>query len=189
MDAIDQFAAEAVRFERWAYTEERNPGLAAREALVRISSLYVAALQLPQPFTEEFERQSNVERLPTDENAKVKSYLGLPIDMYGEVLDPLPVPPEEPVIGSIADDVIDIYRDVVTGLRAYQAGNKTGALWEWGADFGITGENMRLVRSEQFTHGSLQTNSNTSQKCPNKQLHTEPRAALILKSMSFAAAR
>ena len=57
MDAIDQFAAEAVRFERWAYTEERNPGLAAREALVRISSLYVAALQLPQPFTEEFERQ------------------------------------------------------------------------------------------------------------------------------------
>ena len=55
--------------------------------------------------------------------------------MYGEVLDPLPVPPEEPVIGSIADDVIDIYRDVVTGLRAYQAGNKTGALWEWGGGF------------------------------------------------------
>lgn len=116
MDAIDQFATEAVRFEEWAHTEERNPGRAAREALIRISSLYVAALQLPPHFTDEFEGHPDVQRLPTDESAKVKSYLGLPIDMYSEVFDPLPVPPEEPVIGSIADDVIDIYLDVVTGL-------------------------------------------------------------------------
>jgi hypothetical protein len=135
MDAIDQFATEAVRFEEWAHTEERNPGRAACEALIRISSLYVAALQLPPPFTDELEGHPDVQRLPTDESAKVKSYLGLPIDMYGEVFDPLSVPPEEPVIGSIADDVIDIYRDVVTGLRAYQAGNKSGALWEWGFGF------------------------------------------------------
>jgi hypothetical protein len=135
IDAVDQFGVEAVRYEQWAHSEEPNAGLAAREALIRISSLYVAALQLPPPFTDELEGQPKVERIPTDDYAKVKAYRGLPIDMYSEIFDPLPVPPEEPVIGSIGDDVIDIYGEVLTGLRAYQAGNKAGALWEWGFGF------------------------------------------------------
>lgn len=135
MDSVDLFAAEATRFEEWACSDETDPGLAARKALIRISTIYLAALQLPPPFNEELERRPDVERLPSEENAKVMAYRGIPIDMYGEVFDPIPIPPEEPVIGSIADDVVDIYRDIVTGLRAYQNGNKSGALWEWGFGF------------------------------------------------------
>ena len=55
--------------------------------------------------------------------------------MYGEVFDPLTIPSEEPVIGSIADDIIDIYRDVVTGLRAYRLGDLANARWEWAFNF------------------------------------------------------
>ena len=135
MDAIDQFAEEVLRFEEWAHTERREPGPAAREALVRISTLYLAALQLPSPFTNELGEQANVDRVSSEDLSRVRAYLGVPIEMYGKVFDPLIVPPDESTIGSIADDIIDIYRDVVTGLRAYHAGNKLGALWEWAFGF------------------------------------------------------
>ena len=55
----------------------------------------------------------------------------LPLDFYGEVYDPTEITGEAPVTGSLSDDLEDIYRDVVTGLRAYQRGDRAGAVWEW----------------------------------------------------------
>jgi hypothetical protein len=55
----------------------------------------------------------------------------LPVDNYGWIFDPLVVPPEEPVVASVADDIADIYRDVVTGLRLDQLGRRTEAVWHW----------------------------------------------------------
>lgn len=63
---------------------------------------------------------------------QVVAACGLPLDFYHEVFDPLPFPPEDPVVGSLSDDLADIYRDVVTGLRAYEAGRRAQAVWEWG---------------------------------------------------------
>ena len=51
------------------------------------------------------------------------------------MFDPLPVPPEEPVVGSLTDDIADIYRDVIPGLREYELGRRAQAVWEWG--FGL----------------------------------------------------
>ena len=56
----------------------------------------------------------------------------LPFEAYGEVFDPTVIPPQTPVCGSLSDDIADIYRDVVTGLREYQAGRRNAALREWG---------------------------------------------------------
>ena len=61
----------------------------------------------------------------------------LPLRHYGEVYDPLLMPPEEPVVGDVADDIADIYRDVATGLRLFDAGDEAEALWEWGFLFRI----------------------------------------------------
>jgi hypothetical protein len=47
------------------------------------------------------------------------------------VFDPFVLPPEEPVVGSIADDVADIYGDVVGGLVEYEASRTAQAVWEW----------------------------------------------------------
>lgn len=55
----------------------------------------------------------------------------LPFDFYSEVYDPLPVPGEPPVIGSLLDDLADIYGDVVSGLRTYHAGQQNSAAWGW----------------------------------------------------------
>ena len=61
----------------------------------------------------------------------------LPFDYYGEVCDPSVLPPEGPAIGSLADDLADIDRDVVGGLRAFLAGRPAAAAeawetWLWG---------------------------------------------------------
>ena len=131
MDSLDRFAQEAARFEAWATRQEREGAAAVREALTRIASLYLAALQLPHYSSEALGDAPEVKRLEDVEMANVVAHWSLPIHHYGEVFDPLIVPPEAPVIGSIADDIGDIYRDVVSGLRAYQSGNRVGAGWDW----------------------------------------------------------
>ena len=135
MNSVEQFAAEALRFEQWAHSNEPNAALAARKTLLRISSLYTAALQLPSPYTYAGQPCRDVDRLSDDECAKLSAFQAIPFDMYGEVYNPIVVPPDEPVIGSIDEDITDIYRDVVAGLRADQTGNRAGAIWEWGFHF------------------------------------------------------
>jgi hypothetical protein len=135
VNSVDQFAAEAARFEEWAHSSEFVGEQAAREALIRITSLYLVALQLPSPFTDNLGDGPDVDRLADENVAKVKAHRSIPIDFYGEVFDPHIIPPDEAIIGSIADDVLDISRDVATGLRAFESGNRNGAIWEWAVSF------------------------------------------------------
>src|SRR5262245_45405487 len=118
MDAVDRFAAEAARFRDWALNGTDQAEWAARGALVRLTRLYLAALELPPAWNEELADQPDAERVGDDEcRAGGAACRRLPFDLYGEVFDPFLVPPEEPVVGSLTDDITDIYRDVITGLR------------------------------------------------------------------------
>jgi hypothetical protein len=134
MDPIDRFAAEATLFEEWARTGLGQGECAAREALVRVVRLYLAALELPPAWTEALADQPEPERVGADECQHIAKSLQrrLPFDLYGEVFDTLPIPPEMPVVGSLTDDLTDIYRDVVSGLREYGGGRIATAVWEWG---------------------------------------------------------
>jgi hypothetical protein len=136
MDTVERFAAEAIRFQQWVRQGTDQGEVAAREALLRITHLYVAALELPPARNDEPADPSGAERVGDLERQEVlNSCRRLPFDYYGEVFNPLPVPPEEPVAGSLADDIADIYGDAIRGLRAHQAGRRTQAIWEWG--FGL----------------------------------------------------
>ena len=136
IDSADAFATEAALFERWARHGADTGHASAREALVRITKLYACALALPPAWSDELADQPDAEGIAADELAAVFAACArLPIDWYGEVYDPLPVPPDEPGVGSLADDIADIYGDVVSGLREYEAGRRARAIWEWG--FGL----------------------------------------------------
>jgi Domain of unknown function (DUF5063) len=136
VDAVERFAAEAVAFHEWAITGTDSGADAARNGLVGITRLYLAALELPPPWAEELADQPDAMRVGVEEWRVVHSASArLPLSYYGEVFDPLPFPSEEPVIGDLADDIADIYRDVVSGLREYQAGRRAQAVWEWGFGF------------------------------------------------------
>ncbi len=133
MSSVETFAAEAAAFERWLLDGADRDVDAVRAALVRVVSLYRAAIDLPPEWSDELRNTPDVER--ANDAARIAAAVAahkLPLDLYGEVFNPTLVPPEQPVIGSLADDLADIYRDVVSGLRVYEKGNRASAVWEWG---------------------------------------------------------
>lgn len=136
MDAVEQFAIEAARYRDWARNGTDQGERAAREALLRITQLYLAALHLPPPWSDELANQPDAERASDPERLAVtEACRRFPFDFYGEVFDTQPIPPEVLVVGSLSDDIGDIYRDVVTGLQEYEVGRRAQAVWEWGFGF------------------------------------------------------
>ncbi len=130
MDAVEHFAAEVERFATWADAGSDSGGLAARNGLLHLTRLYLAALELPASAGPD----PDAPDVCVDDATRASVLANaarLPLDFYGEVFDPLPVPAEEPVVASLTDDIADIYRNVVTGLKHYQAGRREEALWQW----------------------------------------------------------
>jgi hypothetical protein len=135
MNELQLFAGNARRFQHWILESQSVGNSAAREALLELTGLYGAARGLPSPLlaATETERSPRVDDIEFD---RVRIWCArLPFQCYGEVFDPTVVPPEEPVVGDVADDVADVYRDVVIGLRLFDAGLHDDALWEWGFGF------------------------------------------------------
>ncbi len=132
MDAAARFAEQASAFERWLLSGADEGADAARTCLIHLLDLYRMALELPREQAEEDDESTEEERVDKEEWSEAfKATRRLPFDQYAEVFDPLIFPPEAPVIGSLADDLADIYRDVVSGLRAYEQGNVAEAIWQW----------------------------------------------------------
>src|SRR4051812_33393972 len=138
IDAVTVFADEARRFREWVLSGTESGQAAAREALVRITRLYLAALTLPQPWCEEMNSASSAVAVAPSRWKEIYAALAtrLPFQHYGEVFNPLPVPPEESIIADLADDIADIFGDVNSGLQHYEAGRRAEAVWDWG--FGLT---------------------------------------------------
>ena len=135
MDELQLFARQARRFQHWILESQCGGASAAREALLELNGVYGAALGLPSPFLAQHETEHSA-GVDADEFDRVRMWCSrLPFQYYGKVFDPTVVPPEEPVIGDVADDIADVYRDVVKGLRLFDAGLFDDALWEWGFGF------------------------------------------------------
>jgi hypothetical protein len=136
VDSVETFAVEARLFERWLLEGVDQQGDAARGALTRLLALYRAALDLPPAWSDET-KEAN-EPTPVSDVDWQRAYHAagrVPIDLYSEVHNPTEVPAEESGVGSVADDLADIYRDVCSGLRAYDNGDRAAAVWEW--SFGL----------------------------------------------------
>jgi hypothetical protein len=50
-------------------------------------------------------------------------------ETYWEIFDPYDL--QEPVAGSLSDDVLDVYRDLRRGLALWDSHHDAGAVWEW----------------------------------------------------------
>jgi len=137
VDAVERFAATAVAFCEWAAQGIDTGAEAARKGLIAITNLYLAALELAPAWSEELADQPDAERVDDAQwRAVYKGSARLPFDFYADVLDIWEVPPQQlPGIGSLSDDIADIYRDVECGLREYQANRRASAVWEWGSHF------------------------------------------------------
>ena len=131
------FAGIARKFCSWA-TGEDGSEMSAAKALREVSGLYDAALCLPRPFTKAMgDDVAEVDVPPASLELVSRRAAALPLQIYWEIFDPIQQPPDEPVAGSIADDLVDIYRDVACGLILYDAGDHAVAIWGWGFNFRI----------------------------------------------------
>lgn len=135
-DAVERFLSVARRFEEWAAHGTDQGIEAAQNGLRLIAQLYATGLELPG-FPEEVDLGFEESLVPEAERLQVlKHSARLPLQYYSEIFNPLPVPPdEEPVTGNLADDIADIFRDIVEGIRLFDRGQESEAVWKWA--FGI----------------------------------------------------
>jgi hypothetical protein len=133
-----RFASEARRFIAWADGTASQDALRAPVALRHVVALYAAALELPQPWSEGVSAAHTAGPVPAERlNAVRQRAAAIPLQHYSEIFSPLMLPPEAPVVGDLADDLVDIYADVALGLSLYDAGSAEDALWHWGFNFQI----------------------------------------------------
>lgn len=91
--------------------------------------LYTAALSLPS-----VEPAARAESRPSPEAPS--DWQGFEqFENYWEMLDPFKLKPDEPGVGSLSDDLLDVYRDVRRGLELWESGHDANAVWEWRFSF------------------------------------------------------
>ena len=131
-----RFSHQARRFIEWADGTASADRLTAPLALRRVLALYAAALELPQPWSEGVSTGMVAESALAERLRAVRNRAAaLPLQHYSEIFSPLVQHPEEPVVGDLADDLADMYRDVATGLSLFEAGSVDDAIWQWGFNF------------------------------------------------------
>lgn len=135
MHPIDHFASVAKLFEKWAWSGPDSGPRAARNGVILLTRLYAAALELPDVSSGDQQNTKDTEVSDAEWKAVLNHSNRLPLDEYGEIFNPLLLPPEEAVIASLADDIADIYRDVVCGLKHYRLGDHQEATWQWTTSF------------------------------------------------------
>ncbi len=137
MSPVDSFADTARQFCAWA---EGPPGDAASEAATARSflcRLYLEALSLAEASSwDQREEWEPAGRTLPDWQDVFKRFGALPFNYYSCVA-PHVVPNDQVVVGDLADDLADIWRDLRVGLWAYRAGKVVAAESEWRSSFNI----------------------------------------------------
>lgn len=148
--ALDAFARLATQY---CDLVETRTGLGRERFLGAVLSLlprlYAAALDLPQ-VAGLFENASGNEALSdpaavgerADPDREISPALFGSLsdligdwNLYREVFDPYEPVTEPEVAGSLADDIVDVYRDIRAGLLKWRRGESGEALWEWRFNF------------------------------------------------------
>lgn len=127
-ESIAAFRECAAGFCDWC--EGEPPASSAdRRAAVWLARLHAAALALPETPAANAE---GLPELPRADLARAERKLA-PFSghFYRTVLDPDPASTEEPGIGDLHDDLLDVYRDVKAGCVLHDRGQVADALWHW----------------------------------------------------------
>lgn len=127
-NSIDRFAHAARSFIAWAESpgtgDPHTEAVLARRSIV---ALIAGAIELSAGIPDK-----EAPGLPDDEYQRIYTrFSSLPFNDYSECFNPLVVPPEEPVVSDLADDLADIWRDVKGGLLLYDSGSPESAAWHW----------------------------------------------------------
>lgn len=118
---MKQYYDEAVNFCLWAEKLRTISAKNATEIVLRLMRMYELSslLTLPET-TENHELAYEQIILPFTVTQK---------DCYWEIYDPYIS--DEPICGSLSEDINSIYNDIRMGILFYDAGCPKDAMWEW----------------------------------------------------------
>jgi hypothetical protein len=128
-DPTTHFVDVARRFCAWAEAQpgsEEEEGKTAMHFLADLVSAIMATADLGYADDAEEDRVSDDEW-----KAVFKRFGFLPFNYYTTFFSPAKLYDEEPVVGDLADDLADIYRDLKAGLWLYDHGATREAVWTW----------------------------------------------------------
>jgi hypothetical protein len=135
VEKIEIFAKSVRKYCKWVEKAPSNEEDEVNLVIKLLADLYSKALQLPEI---KVSKDIKASVISDHEMKKVyRRFKGLPFNYYSQIFDPLKVPSEEPVVGDLADDLSDIYRDLKKGLFLYDHGDEREAAWEWQLHFRI----------------------------------------------------
>lgn len=155
VEVFARLAADYCAFiENW---EARSPEAILHEAHWRLPELYSAALRLPDVARVHLEgeaaeddeedlqepvlpQSSETDALSAEEWMNRWRALGKHLGdrkFYREMFDPYDPSETEPVVGDLADDLLDVYRDLRRGSRLWDRGHHDQAAWEWQFHFAV----------------------------------------------------
>jgi hypothetical protein len=122
---LSAFTAAAREFIDWV-DRGRVADMSSLHSL--LARLQAVAAKLPDVSSEEEVAE------PADERPAyadvVRRLAGLPLDGYAVIFNALEVPPDS-VTASLADDLADIYLDLLDGFRYFDAAQVREAVWQW----------------------------------------------------------
>ncbi|ANX13333.1 hypothetical protein ABE41_015095 [Fictibacillus arsenicus] len=125
---VQVFLGSAISFcdlvENYTTNNDTNK---LNQLLFSVSALYVQAISLPEVKPKHTEVSDLNFDLP---DLKLKRN-----DTYWVVFEPYTF--EEPVCGSLTDDLLDIYKDLKEGVLLYQRDKQVEATWYWKFNFEI----------------------------------------------------
>lgn len=120
--AVDDFFNSAVSYckiiENFNFNQEKSK---LKNLLISLVDLYSKALHLPEVEPEN-------EKV-TDIEITVPQINFAQYDNYWEVFNPYHF--EEPLVASLSDDILDIYKDVKEGIVLYEQNQSIEAIWQW----------------------------------------------------------
>ncbi|NHZ99416.1 DUF5063 domain-containing protein [Massilia sp. CCM 8734] len=133
MDNTTIFVQSARDFCQWA-EGDLQPGEAqvpiARRHLAR---LYAQALDLPQRDCDWGDEAAQVSHAAWQ--AMFARFGALPLNYYSQSANTLDVVCSEMMIGDLADDLADIWRNLKHGLNLLDGGNPDAAVFQWRENF------------------------------------------------------
>lgn len=136
LEAIAAFAVVARGYCDWCELQRkgRNPGITAAQWLSRLND---AVLGLPKvSWRENLPDAPRLRDLPPRQKGK-RTHLRMFAWYYRKVFDPNPADTEEPLIGSIFDDLGGVYSDLAVGVVMFEAGYPLKACQHWKASYEI----------------------------------------------------
>ena len=132
-DPVEHFADIARKFCAWAEAQPAPEEIEVKTALRFLADLSSAIMATPHVGCGE---DINQEGISDKEWKNIYSrFSSLPVNYYSVFFHPTKINEEEPVVGDLADDLADMYRDIKTGLWLYENKHITEAVWSWRNSF------------------------------------------------------